>query len=134
MSKLYLVRGLPGSGKSTISKTLNCFHLEADMVITKDDSYNWKPDMVKFSHSFIKELAEKIMKVGSDIVISNIFTTIKEMQPYIDMANENGYKIIVIRCINDYGNTHNVPQESLDKMKNRFQDYDGETLTKGKNE
>ncbi len=64
------------------------------------------------------------MKIGaSKIVIANTSTTQKEMQPYFDMAKQYGYKIFSIILENRHGNksVHNVPDESLQKMRDRFE-------------
>jgi len=57
------------------------------------------------------------------IVVSNTFTQEWEMQPYIDMAKDNGYKVFTIVVENRHGgkNEHNVPDEIIDKMKGRFE-------------
>jgi hypothetical protein len=56
------------------------------------------------------------------IVVSNTFTQEWEMQSYFDMANEYGYKVFSIIVENRHGSqsVHNVPEETLIKMKNRF--------------
>ena len=43
---LYIVRGIPGSGKSTFAKSLGGTHFEADMFFMKDGEYKF--DMFKF--------------------------------------------------------------------------------------
>lgn len=64
------------------------------------------------------------MKIGaSKIVVANTNTTEKEMQPYFDMAKQYGYRtffIIVESGWNKTKSIHNVPNESIEKMKNRF--------------
>jgi predicted kinase len=57
------------------------------------------------------------------IVIANTNTTEKEMQPYIDMANEYGYVIyyIIVEKRHNNKNDHNVPNETIERMKERFE-------------
>ena len=44
MKKLIIIRGLPGSGKSTFAKSLNCTHFETDMYFTDSEgNYNFMP-------------------------------------------------------------------------------------------
>ena len=45
------------------------------------------------------------------------------MKVYFDWAKEFDYKVFSIIVENRYGgeNVHNVPQETLEKMKNRFE-------------
>ena len=63
------------------------------------------------------------MQVGaSRIVVANTTTTEKEMQPYADMAKEFGYQIFYLIVENRHlgVNTHNVPDATLVKMRERF--------------
>jgi predicted kinase len=45
------------------------------------------------------------------------------MKPYIDMAAEHGYKVFTIVVENRHGgvNEHNVPEQVLENMCNRFE-------------
>jgi predicted kinase len=130
MPKLLIIRGCPGSGKSTLAKSIGCLHIEADMYISGiDGSYNWSPDTVKQSHTWCYNTVCLNLKLGVDVVVSNTFTQIKEMQKYIDFCIEQEILFKVIRCLDDFGNTHNIPKETLIKMKNRFEDYEGEEIS-----
>jgi predicted kinase len=123
MPIMTIVRGLPGSGKSTFAKSLGVFHLEADQFHMVDGKYDWKGYNIKSAHSFIKKLAGEIMNVGSDLVISNTFTQYWEFEDYIKLAHMKGYTVVVVRCTHVFGNVHNVPEDAIEKMRNRFEDY-----------
>jgi hypothetical protein len=45
------------------------------------------------------------------------------MQPYYDLAEKYGYRVYSLIVENRHGgvNEHGVPQETLEKMKNRFE-------------
>ncbi len=63
-------------------------------------------------------------KMGdSKIAVANTFTQEWEMQPYIDMAKEYGFTVftIIVENRHDGTNVHNVPDEVIDKMKERFE-------------
>ena len=121
---LILVRGLPGSGKSTIANLIDYtgfIHLETDQYWGPD----YKFDMSKLgeAHQWCQDETANMLGRGHDVVVSNTFTTKKELQPYFDIAKRFGIVPQVILCQGQYGNIHNVPVEVLEKMKNRFE-YD----------
>lgn len=128
MPILRIIRGLPGSGKSTLAKSYGAVHFEVDMFHTKDNSYQWKAENVYPSHRWCKEVIHHCMKLGMDVVTSNVFTKVKHFADYIDMAKSMGYTVEVIRCADSFGNIHNVPDDTLKKMKDRFQDYEHEIV------
>jgi hypothetical protein len=45
------------------------------------------------------------------------------MQPYYDLAEKHGYRVYSLVVENRHGglNKHNVPEESMVKMENRFE-------------
>jgi hypothetical protein len=57
------------------------------------------------------------------IVVSNTFTQEWEMEPYFELAKKHGYKVFTVIVENRHGgtNVHNVPEDKLEQMKNRFE-------------
>jgi predicted kinase len=121
---LILLRGIPGSGKSTFAKTIGGLHFEADNYFMIDDVYEFIPSKIKDAHRYCQESVEVNMMRGEEkIIVSNTFTQEWEMEPYFEMAAQYGYKIFSIIVENRHGNVnlHNVPTEKLESMRNRFQ-------------
>ena len=128
MVKLILIRGLPGSGKSTLAKQIQegglLAHLEADMYfVNEDGQYIFDATQLYRAHQWCQQQTFAYLKTGLSVIVSNTFTTQKELQPYLDMATELGITPQVIICQGEFGSVHNVPEETLLKMKQRFQ-YD----------
>jgi hypothetical protein len=59
----------------------------------------------------------------SRIAVSNTFTQEWEIKPYVDLAEKYGYTVFTIIVENRHGgvNVHNVPEETLNAMLNRFE-------------
>ena len=121
---LYIVRGVPGCGKSTFARTLTPFHYEADMFFRlKDDEYKFDASRLHEAHSWCKRKVEDALKDGfSKVAVSNTSTTEKEIKPYMDLAEKYGYMVVSLVVENRHGgeNVHDVPDEVIEKMKNRF--------------
>ena len=122
---LYIVRGIPGSGKSTFAKTLGGQHYEADMYFIDPTTGEYKFDgtKIKNAHAWCLDRAKTDMAVAREkIVVSNTFTQEWEMEPYFELAKEYGYKVFSVIIENRHGNTneHNVPEDKIEQMKNRF--------------
>ena len=136
MTKLVLVRGLPGSGKSTYAEEITRVRpddryvwLEADMYfVDHKGNYNWHKNGIMHAHTWCQDTARIFLNNGKNVVVSNTFTTLKEMQPYIDHANLLGIDIDVYRMTGDYGSVHDVPDEVIKKMSDRFENNFGEVF------
>lgn len=125
---LILVRGLPNSGKTTFVKmTLKgMLHLEADMFFSKDGQYCFDGNKLKVAHNLCQTFAKIALEHGADVVVSNTFTTLKEMEPYLEEAKNKNITVKVYRMterIKGSVNEHNVPVEVIEKMEARFEDY-----------
>ena len=122
---LYIVRGIPGSGKSTFAKTLGGQHYEADMYfIDEEGNYKFDGTKIKDAHKWCQSFVETNMVLEyPKIVVSNTFTQEWEMKPYMDLAKEHGYKVftIVVENRHDGKNVHNVPEDKIEQMANRFE-------------
>ena len=124
MTTLTLIRGLPGSGKSTLAKQLtkaNTFHIEADMYfVNSDGKYMFDISKIGSAHSWCQQETELNMHYGRDVIVSNTFTTLKELRPYFEIASKYNVVPHVILCQGNYKNVHDVPPETLEKMRSRF--------------
>jgi len=122
---LIIVRGIPGSGKTTFAEMICKIVFSADDYHTdKDGNYNWKPENVGKAHEWCQAQTAKAMERGvSKICVANTSTTEREMRPYRRLAQKFGYKVFSIVVENRHGgnNTHDVPAETLTKMTNRFE-------------
>jgi predicted kinase len=124
MKELIIIRGLPGSGKSTFAKILGGEHIETDMFFVKQGEYKFDPTMLGLAHAWCQTKVRNLMfSDTSRIVVSNTFTQEWEMKPYYDLAKTYNYRVISIIVENRHNgvNEHNVPEETLIKMKNRFE-------------
>ena len=130
MKNLYLLRGLPGSGKSTLAKQLGGSHFETDKYfVDENGEYKFDGSKLKEAHQWCQDSVANAMVLNhttgenETIVISNTFTQEWEMEPYMDMAKNWGYKIFTIIVENRHGgvNQHGVPYEKLQQMNDRFE-------------
>lgn len=126
--KLYLIRGLPGSGKSTFAQELacglDCSHFEHDKYLYTDEGeYLWTEKRMAYAYRQCLRDTEATMVDGEPVVVSNVFPTAKSLKNYRKLAEKYGYRVTYIVVENRRGgvNIHDVPQESLDNMREAFQ-------------
>ena len=127
---LIILRGLPGSGKTSFAKYMfsnNVF--EADQYFyDSQGKYNFDASKLHAAHIDCQKRVEELMQMsettqyGGEIVVSNTATTEKELKPYLDLASKYGYKVVSLIVENRHGNksVHGVPDETMDKMRERF--------------
>jgi predicted kinase len=126
---LYIVRGVPGSGKSTFAKSLGGTHFETDKFFMVDGEYKFDGTKIKEAHKWCQDSVNTAMLLNhtsglnSIIVVSNTFTQEWEMEPYFQMANYFDYKVFSIVVENRHGgiNQHGVPEDKIQIMKDRFE-------------
>jgi predicted ABC-type ATPase len=122
---LYIVRGVPGSGKTTLAKQLTSNVFEADHYFyDNDDNYNFIPSEIKEAHKECQQFVGFAMESGiQKIAVSNTFTQEWEMEPYFELAKKHGFKVFTIIVENRHGgkNQHGVPEDKIEQMKNRFE-------------
>jgi predicted kinase len=127
---LILLRGLPGSGKSTLGDVILRTPQQDPNVLTADDffidengNYNFDSTKLQEAHSQCQlKCAERMKLQLSKIVVANTFTQVWEMGPYFEMAERYKYRVHTVIVENRHGNSniHNVPDEKVEQMRNRF--------------
>lgn len=140
MKTVYILRGIPGSGKTTLASSLVTgfmVRLESFVVCCADDYhivddvYKWQESRVADAHAYCRgKFVNAITREVEKIVISNTNTTYKEFQFYKDEGIKAGYEIVTLivgefsdTAIDKYAarNVHGVPRETIKRMRDRFQ-------------
>lgn len=116
-----VLRGLPGSGKSTVSRKLvahGASVCSADKFFETESGYQWEASRLAESHKWCQEQFTEALKSGTQmVVVDNTNVTRKEYEFYEDSAKEAGYKLHILemycrdmlQCIEfAKRNTHNV--------------------------
>ena len=129
---LILLRGVPGSGKTTLGNII-LFNIQSNIqdVLSADNFFiNEKSDYV-FDATKLKEAhnecqvkcAERMRNQFSKIVVANTFTQEWEMEDYYELAKNYGYTRTSVIVENRHGgeSIHSVPDATLGNMRNRFQ-------------
>lgn len=135
---LYIVRGVPGSGKSTYAKSLmagkeSVSHWETDFWFM-DDNWGDEEPVYKFDPTKLGEYHRECQRAVccdmqdevETIIVSNTFIRKWEADMYFMLAKLWGYRVVVYRMNNEYGNVHGVPQDKVNIMKANMEPYEGE--------
>lgn len=125
---VYILRGLPGSGKSTLALDLvggrDYLVFEADKFHYVDGEYKWDSKNVKWAHeqNFLR-FSDYVSSGHGPLVVSNTNTQEGEFQKFMDLAAASGYQVFSIIVENRHGGTniHNVPEEAIQRMRDRFE-------------
>jgi len=134
IKKLVILRGLPGSFKSTLANSLkedNAVIFSTDNFYMVNGEYKFTPELIKDAHTWNKLNALKAMFSSYPlVVIDNTNTTWWEVEEYVKMGLKYGYEIEFLEPNNPERfnvdlcferNTHNVPKEVIQKMKDRWE-------------
>ena len=129
--ELILLRGLPGSGKTTLAKIiLQLRSTDEPEVLSADDffegeegDYNFDSTKLKEAHNYCQfRCSERMRQQKARIVVANTFTQEWEMDEYFKMAERYNYRVHTVIVENRHRgeNIHGVPKDKLQQMKDRF--------------
>ena len=125
---LYILRGVPGCGKTTVANTLTLSETvgkicEADRFFIEDGVYKFDVNRLSAAHEWCRNQCRAAMESQVPvIVISNTNITPKEFSPYESMAEVYRYRVFHVIVENHHGgkDVHGVPENTLIRMENNL--------------
>ena len=130
MNTLVIMRGIPGSGKSSCC-LLGPKYGGDDYFMLTPNLYHFDQEQLGAAHRWTQwRVAAACQRGMSTIYADNTNTTWKEIKPYIEIAQEFCYKVVFKTPETSWAfdvdtcylkNTHRVPKDVIQKMYDRFQ-------------
>jgi predicted kinase len=126
---LILLRGLPGSGKSSLAALLSesgkypVFSIDNYFTDPVTGTYTFDPYKNHLAYKQCEEQTEAALKNGiPKVFVDNTFTIEWELEPYFKMASLCNYELFVVTVENRHGgsNTHGISNEQLEKMAAKY--------------
>lgn len=152
MNKLIILRGVPGSFKSTYAQRvkakmkgiygISVAVVSADHYFTKNGIYTYDRAKIGKAHEDCRDKARKAMLHGAPyVMIDNCNVKRADFAEYIRLAKEFGYQIIekvfgLDLSIDELHarNQHNVPRNKIELMAQKLEDsvrnVEGQTIKK----
>jgi predicted kinase len=118
-----IMRGIPGSGKSTFAKQKypSATVCSADHYFTdREGNYSFDIDYIQEAHEHCREeFAEAIALEEGLIVVDNTNLSMNAMEYYINKAKVHNYYIVFVRMVVPVDvaikrNIHDVPPETIE--------------------
>jgi len=126
---LTLIRGLPGSGKTTLAQKLlnrcsnNALHVEADMFfVDQGGQYHFDAAQLPQAHNWCQLQCERALQEKRSVIVANTFIKQWEIKPYRQLAKKYNAKLIIQVCTGRYQSIHNIPPATIKKMQQAWQE------------
>lgn len=132
MPNLIIIRGAPGSGKTTYAAkkypTYRCF--AADDFFYTNGVYNFSQRLLKEAHEDCFKKTKSALLNKEDVVVTNTFVTLNDLEPYLDLSHIAEIDVICLKAL--YGSIHNVPLSKIEEMYLNMEKYSKERTFYGK--
>lgn len=121
--RLQIIRGLPGSGKTTLAvkRYPHLLRLETDMYFTRGGKYTFTKQRNEEAVAWFQNTVFFTTLDKMDFVVTGVFAAHTErLANCVYTALDRGYEVYIKTLKTNYGNIHNVPKAHIDAMKADF--------------
>lgn len=132
---LFIIRGMPGSGKTTLAKLIADAVYSADDFFTHNGVYEFEPHKLPEAHEWCRCIVHEslVLALGGNhrkkIAVANTFSQLWEFSAYVEMTEKLGVQFFVIDLFDQGYNdqelfercTHPVPLHIFENQRRRWQ-------------
>lgn len=130
-----IVRGAPGSGKTTFANRLklmlgaastSLFETDNFFVDQVDGRYRFDPSLLGTAHAWNQGEVVRFCRDYSEcpLIVANTMTRNSEVKAYLKIAKLFDRPVTVFTLKTQHENKHGVPAEKVQTMRDRMQDLD----------
>ena len=129
MKTVYILRAVPGAGKSTVAEHIHNMALNSgrksiiccadDFFIDEAGNYKWVAEKIGSAHVWCQNKYHTALFSDVDnIIVANTNTRARDVNSYHKLALDFGYTVFVLTVENWHNgkDIHNVPDEAKLKM------------------
>ena len=133
MSKITIIRGLPGSGKSLLAAKLSAeqgiMRIEPDMLCMADGKYEYSEEAYQHYEAVAQSLLYDICHhTGADVIYCDVLPQIKDVLEVLSNVEKHyTIEVIDLKITPEESlkrNRHTVRQEDIERMAAQWQDWE----------
>lgn len=123
MKKILILRGIPGSGKSTFAAQQKGATIVSadDFFLTANGTYEYDRSRIQEAHQDCFKKFLKAVERGDElIIVDNMNAQAWEISPYYMVGTVSGYAVEILNFTTDVQtsaarNIHNVPEKDIER-------------------
>lgn len=129
MPTLTIIRGLPGSGKTSLAMALIVGSrsggalIETDMFHTINGKYEFRPERQRNAESWARGAAAFRLSQQRDVVVTDVFPTLADIEPYRGIAAHFHADFQVIEVHGPWPDIHDVRAEDRERIIATWEPY-----------